>query len=1824
MMGCGASSDPTPRLLPPVDAGDPTPPSPTSSCPASPDPLPRTPRSAARSAALADDTGGSAGDDSASPDDADDGGAEEHGDVTSLLAELRGESAAEAARQLLLSLTDERCGRAWRVAFVRRSGMDALVQGISEHRGAALLPLCQIMLFFTQSPRYRRQASKRKAARPLLQAFVAVVKPFMDGQHLEEQSAPRGFQVRPPDPQTPRPSIPKAEGVDAAPLPTELHLELESEPGPREQAPPALTSQDAIPEVDPALMAAEQLPAALPDPALLLAILKSTTAMSPSDTRISVAARLAGAVPPLLWLAQKCASAAEYPEAPEILEVVLSTLSTVTTGSDANCLALYKAGGIPQMWSEGMFCCLLSLFRSHPGDQKVHLEAALVLLLMENNLPEAIRSRKDLRPLEDYSDELMELSRYWIGKSDKTSDFILAFLLHAHFVDTNPVPQEPCLCALAVVKTKVKKTTAEGAQHAFVAEGEPLGEPQSFRAHEMLVHDIQVLHSDYAPVVVYDRFRSADVIVDSTSLKFFSEFESGNLGRAVRIAENEYELATSFDTNSANHTQWFYFGVSNIEKGATYKLNLVNMEKATSEFSRGLRPLVFSKREYEDTGRGWHRTGDNICYYPNQYTRDLQSKKLHYFTLTFTTSTQYESDTCWFAVNYPYTVSDLQEYLHSAVHTAGGDVARISPLCKTEAGNVCPLVTITDFASPVTDIRAREYVFVTARVHPGESGSSFIAQGVIDYLLSSTAEAQALRERYVFKIVPMLNPDGVAEGNHRGPLGTVDLNRVWMHPDSALHPTIFATKWLMQNNIFIYGCSPFDRENLLSVRLFPFLISKHASCFSFRNSSFRGAKKGSARMVVWQELRVLNSFTMEASFSGVDQGPMAGYHLNPAMLANTGTGICAALLHYDEMRVDPNSPQSKAVVAELMECSAGTLKGAESDSPLVANPTGPKRDAPAVFASRKDVLRARSVPKAALEAAQGHTWLRVAAPTAPEDEHRLLLVNGLFGAAVTSTYPQNTDWLGNSGHDDTRGRQGDPICDALGASLRLNRLFACLADPKQWGVSARAAASNARDAFLKHMETSELRKPTKHARKLAKLMLEALAKAHLCLCQESEEEGHERCATTLLGLAAAEGAAQSGEPAAGAPWHVVAVSVGDCKAYRVRRDGAVDEITRGENVVGVGDCGGKIGPAVDGCQPDTRNLSLFYCKVDAGDLLLMLSDGVHCNLDPERLGKSCAETASLLGVTRPMPAAWSELAHEDREVLKRKFAELYMQKLLRGATVPGAVCERLREHCFSTTQVSRDWVADHPRGRLPKDYTKFPGRMDHCSIVCLSALRPDTLSSTAEISLPASGALHLEGLVASRKLGSVVQGLRGARIPEMPHPTRLEPHRGECILSFLAPCDGREDEGRIMFLDDALACCVTSTYPTVANERQGDPICDTMAIATYYNRITAVIADGCNWGEAPRSAAHVACRAFLKYAQDTCPTLVDSNSIALAHLDSLAIAHYRVCEAMGARNGTTTLLSLTIAQCEETTVNEERWIAILCGVGDCKAFAVHPGRNSATRSTVEEITRGLGRAGVDASDCGGRIGPHTEDGGPDLRNMGVSFAACHEGDYIILASDGLHDNLDPEMLGRLPKEAAACAGYEDPQVDQWSSMASHQRQTIKRRFAEEALARMWDSAAGDPASFVDRAVRHCFDWTTATRQWIKDQPHKRVPPDYASFPGKPDHVSILCFRVGFQRPVAAALKVSLPKDATYPKPTLPLIEGSSVQTAGVSLRMSGPSDDEGYSGTPPTSPPLSGSPSSSSSACSAVSTAEGESVGAADAFAHSRLGTLAAGTEMSP
>ncbi|XP_063606711.1 cytosolic carboxypeptidase 2-like, partial [Penaeus indicus] len=270
---------------------------------------------------------------------------------------------------------------------------------------------------------------------------------------------------------------------------------------------------------------------------------------------------------------------------------------------------------------------------------------------------------------------------------------------------------------------------------------------------------------------------------------------------------------------------------------------------------------------------------------------------------------------------YPYSYSDLQEHLLTIQNDPfKSNVCRQRVLCRSLAGNPVYLLTITS-PEPEEDGKKKRAVVLTARVHPGETPSSWIMKGILDFLTADHPKAHDLRSQFIFKVIPMLNPDGVIVGNHRCSLVGRDLNRQYKMVVKEMFPAIWHTKAMVRrlmdehgvvmygdfhahsrkHNIFLYGCeNRRNQDNHLREQIFPLLLHYNGGDkFSFRSCKFKvqRCKEGTARVVVWM-MGVLHSYTMEASFGGASEGPRAGTHYNIQDLISMGRQFCETLVEY--------------------------------------------------------------------------------------------------------------------------------------------------------------------------------------------------------------------------------------------------------------------------------------------------------------------------------------------------------------------------------------------------------------------------------------------------------------------------------------------------------------------------------------------------------------------------------------------------------------------------------------------------------------------------------------------------------------------------------------------------------------------------------------------------------------------------------------------------------------------------------------------------------------------------------------------------------------
>jgi hypothetical protein len=136
-----------------------------------------------------------------------------------------------------------------------------------------------------------------------------------------------------------------------------------------------------------------------------------------------------------------------------------------------------------------------------------------------------------------------------------------------------------------------------------------------------------------------------------------------------------------------------------------------------------------------------------------------------------------ESDTLWIAHIPPYTHSDLLRLLAELDRSPH---ARIEVIGKTVQGRDLHLVTVTDFS--VAD-DAKKVVWLQARQHAWEAGTSQVMEGALRFITSDDAKARELRQHVVFKFTPMMDPDGCANGGVRFNANGYDVNRHWNEVD---------------------------------------------------------------------------------------------------------------------------------------------------------------------------------------------------------------------------------------------------------------------------------------------------------------------------------------------------------------------------------------------------------------------------------------------------------------------------------------------------------------------------------------------------------------------------------------------------------------------------------------------------------------------------------------------------------------------------------------------------------------------------------------------------------------------------------------------------------------------------------------------------------------------------------------------------------------------------------------------------------------------------------------------------------------------------------
>ena len=225
------------------------------------------------------------------------------------------------------------------------------------------------------------------------------------------------------------------------------------------------------------------------------------------------------------------------------------------------------------------------------------------------------------------------------------------------------------------------------------------------------------------------------------------------------------------------------------------------MQKKDALYNYGMKPAVFS---VQNNQLDWRHRGEDVCYFKNNCslpeieesgkssTKRKPPESTYVLTFTYT----FEGpDVVYFAHTFPYTYTDLKKSL--AALEEDPRVATImhrKELCATLAGNTCEVVTITRSGTELSGGIAgdktvggvvstssssgggssanKPAIVISARVHPGESNSSYMMQGVMEYLVSdcpevSKSQSKQPRVSLSFFACFNVNPSSCIPCSHR-------------------------------------------------------------------------------------------------------------------------------------------------------------------------------------------------------------------------------------------------------------------------------------------------------------------------------------------------------------------------------------------------------------------------------------------------------------------------------------------------------------------------------------------------------------------------------------------------------------------------------------------------------------------------------------------------------------------------------------------------------------------------------------------------------------------------------------------------------------------------------------------------------------------------------------------------------------------------------------------------------------------------------------------------------------------------------------------------
>jgi len=273
-----------------------------------------------------------------------------------------------------------------------------------------------------------------------------------------------------------------------------------------------------------------------------------------------------------------------------------------------------------------------------------------------------------------------------------------------------------------------------------------------------------------------------------SELKIITDFEGGSASIIeINSANNKVHIAPGGDS-SHGWICWWYFRIDNAVVGKPLTIEVSASQEPTRNQGKLTRqPLA----------AGWCMPQQaSISYDATTWQRTAmgarEGNSIRYEVTP-------EKSTLWIAWGPPFTPRDTTDLLARAASKIPG--AEEFKLARSRADRAVQGLRI---GSKTAEEQKPPGVWIQARQHAWESGSSWVARGFVEWLIANSEAASWLKKNAEIVIVPIMDVDNVTTGNGGKEEDPRDHNRDW--DDQPVFPEVtaaqqFLSKWSQEKRL---------------------------------------------------------------------------------------------------------------------------------------------------------------------------------------------------------------------------------------------------------------------------------------------------------------------------------------------------------------------------------------------------------------------------------------------------------------------------------------------------------------------------------------------------------------------------------------------------------------------------------------------------------------------------------------------------------------------------------------------------------------------------------------------------------------------------------------------------------------------------------------------------------------------------------------------------------------------------------------------------------------------------------------------------------------